>query len=432
MIFSYSPYIFLLGGDMEVLHISGGKKLNGKIDIVSSKNSLLPILAGSILTPEDVVIKKVPKFTDVLYMAKILENLGCDVYFDDSSLYISSRFADKYLVKDEFTKKVRSSIFMLGPLLARFKKAKVAYPGGCNIGNRPIDLHLKSLKKLNVYIEEKHGYIICDGSDMKASEIHLDFPSVGATENIMMASVFLKGTTTIQNAAKEPEIVDLQDFINSMGGKISGAGSSTITITGVDKLHETTYTPISDRIVTGTYLIACAMTGGNVTLNNVIPAHNLSLLDKLQQSGCELNIGVNNISIKSAIRPKSLQIETQVYPGFPTDLQNQILAMQTISSGSSVVIENLFESRYKICHELSKMGADIKIKDRMAIINGVEKLYGASVVASDLRGGAGLVLAGLVAEGYTEIENIHYIDRGYLSIEEDFCKLGGEIKRIHK
>ena len=416
---------------MEVLHISGGKKLNGEIDIVSSKNSLLPILAGSILTPEDVVIKKVPKFTDVLYMAKILENLGCDVYFDDSSLYISSRFADKYLVKDEFTKKVRSSIFMLGPLLARFKKAKVAYPGGCNIGNRPIDLHLKSLKKLNVYIEEKHGYIICDGSDMKASEIHLDFPSVGATENIMMASVFLKGTTTIQNAAKEPEIVDLQDFINSMGGKITGAGSSTITITGVDKLHSTEYTPISDRIVAGTYLIACAMTGGEITLTNVIPEHNLALIDKLKQSGCEINTQKNKISIRSTGKLKSLQVETQVYPGFPTDLQNQILTMQTISSGTSLVMENLFESRFKICHELSKMGANIKIKDRMAIINGVNKLSGASVVATDLRGGAGLVLAGLTAEGYTTIEDVYHIDRGYLSIEKDLCKLNAEIRRCN-
>lgn len=418
---------------MEVLHIKGGRKLSGNLEIVSAKNSLLPILAGAILCSEDIIIKKVAKFSDVIYMTKILESLGSDCYFDDDTLMINSKFADKYLVKDEFTKKVRSSVFMLGPLLARFKKAKVAYPGGCNIGNRPIDLHIKGLKNLNVQIEEKHGYIICDGINMRAGEIHLDFPSVGATENIMMASVLLKGITTIRNAAKEPEIVDLQEFINSMGGKVSGAGSSTITIEGVDTLHSTVFTPISDRIVAGTYLISCAMCGGDIYLKGCDKEYNYPLIDKLINSGCTIKEDKNGIEIISNIRPKSIAtIETQPYPGFPTDLQNQILAMQTISMGNSLIIENLYESRFKICHELNRMGADIKIKDRMAIVNGVEKLYGASVVASDLRAGAGLVLAGLVADGYTEVENIHYIDRGYLSIEEDFCKLNGEIKRIHK
>ena len=418
---------------MEILYIKGGRKLFGDLEIVSAKNSLLPILAGAILCKEDIIINKVAKFSDVIYMTKILESLGSDVFFDEDKLLINSNFADNYVVKDEFTKKVRSSVFMLGPLLARFKKAKVAYPGGCNIGNRPIDLHIKGLKDLNVHIEEKHGYIICDGSSMKPGEINLDFPSVGATENIMMASIFLQGTTTIRNAAKEPEIVDLQDFINSMGGRISGAGTSTITIEGVDKLHGTTFTPISDRIVSGTYLIACAMCGGNVYLKNAKKEHIYPLIDKLKNSGCDIIDRKDGLEIVSSGKLKSIPIiETQPYPGFPTDLQNQILAMQTISNGTSLIVENLYESRFKICHELNRMGANIKIKDRMAIVSGVDKLYGAPVVASDLRGGAGLVLAGLVAEGYTEIENVHHIDRGYLSIEEDFCKLNGEIKRIHK
>lgn len=418
---------------MENLYIKGGNELSGSLEIVTAKNALLPILAASIISDRLVVIHKVALFSDVLYMTKILEGLGSTVTFEDDTLIIDSSGADKYVVKDEFTKKVRSSIFMLGPLLSRFKRARVAYPGGCNIGNRPIDLHIKGLKSLNVKIEERHGYIICDGRNMKAGEVHLDFPSVGATENIMMASVLLRGTTTIYNAAKEPEIEDLQNFLNSQGCKVSGAGSSTIEITGVDGFCECEYTPINDRIVAGTYLIACAMCGGSIRLVGAKKEHNLALLNKLKQSGVSIKCRNNGIEINSKSRPKSISIiDTQPYPGFPTDLQNQILAMQTISRGTSVVVENLFESRFKICNELSRMGANITIKDRMAIINGVSKLYGASVVATDLRGGAGLVLAGLTADGYTTIEDVYHIDRGYLSIEKDLCQLNAEIKRCDK
>jgi UDP-N-acetylglucosamine 1-carboxyvinyltransferase len=415
---------------MENLYIKGGRELSGSLDVVTAKNALLPILAGCIISDKQIVIHKVAMFSDVIYMIKILESLGCRTQIQNNELIIDGACADKIVVKDEFTKKVRSSIFMLGPLLARFRKARVAYPGGCNIGNRPIDLHIKGLQCLNVKIVEKHGYIICDGKNMKSGEVHLDFPSVGATENIMMASVMLKGTTTIYNAAKEPEIEDLQNFLNAMGCKISGAGSSTIIVNGVDNVNDCEYTPISDRIVAGTYLIACAMCGGNVRLDNAKKEHNLALINKLRQSGVTLKCRENSIEINAKNRPKSISIiDTQPYPGFPTDLQNQILAMQTISRGTSVVVENLFESRFKICNELSRMGASITIKDRMAIVNGVSKLYGASVVATDLRGGAGLVLAGLTAEGYTTIENVYHIDRGYLSIEEDLCKLNAEIKR---
>jgi len=415
---------------MENLYIKGGRELSGSLEIVSAKNALLPILAGSVISGKKVIVKKVALFSDVLYMIKILESLGAKVKIEKDVLIIDSSFADKYVVKDDFTKKVRSSVFMLGPLLSRFKRAKVAYPGGCNIGNRPIDLHIKGLKSLNVKIEERHGYIYCDGSNMKAGEVHLDFPSVGATENIMMAAVSLKGTTIIYNVAKEPEIEDLQEFLNAMGCKVSGAGSSVIVIQGVSGFSECIYEPIKDRIVAGTYLIACAMCGGNVCLYGAKKQYNNSLINKLYQSGVRVKCKSDYIEILSKGRLKSIStLETQPYPGFPTDLQNQILAMQTISKGTSVIVENLYESRFKICNELSRMGADITIKDRMAIIKGVNKLYGASVVATDLRGGAGLVLAGLVADGYTTIEDIYHIDRGYLSIEDDLCKLNAEIKR---
>lgn len=415
---------------METLFINGGNPLKGSLEVVTAKNSLLPILAGSILNENEIIIHKVAQFSDVLFMIKILESLGVKVRLIGNDLYINSATADKFVVKDEFTKKVRSSIFMLGPLLSRFKKAKVSYPGGCNIGNRPINLHIKGLQTLNVKIEEKHGYIICDGRNMRAGEVHLDFPSVGATENLMMASVKLKGTTTIYNCAREPEIEDLQNFLNAMGCKVSGAGSSTITITGVEKFRNAEYTPIKDRIVTGTYLIACAMCGGDILLQGCEKKYNQALIQKLKSSGAEIIEKNNNLEIICKNKPKCIpNIETQPYPGFPTDLQNQVLAMQTISKGTSVITENLYESRFKICNELIRMGADITIKDRMAIVKGVNKLYGANVVASDLRGGAGLVLAGLVADGYTTIEDVYHIDRGYLSIEEDFCKLGAEIKR---
>lgn len=418
---------------METLYIKGGRELYGDLEVVTAKNALLPILAGSVIHNGKIVIEKIARFSDVMFMVKILESLGCNAMFQGDSLVIDASGASNFLVKDEFTKKVRSSVFMLGPLLSRFKRARVAYPGGCNIGNRPIDLHIKGLKALNVKIEEKHGYINCDGRDMVAGEVHLDFPSVGATENVMMASVLLKGTTIIYNSAREPEIEDLQNFLNSLGARVYGAGSSTIVIEGVEKLHDSQYCPIKDRIVAGSYLIACAMCGGNIRLNGARKEHNHALIGKLVQSGATIKCDKNSIEIGVKGKLHSIPtIETQPYPGFPTDLQNQILAMQTISKGTSVVIENLYESRFKICSELVRMGADITIKDRMAIVKGVGRLYGASVVASDLRGGAGLVLAGLTAEGYTTVEDIYHIDRGYLSIEEDLCKLNAEIKRCNK
>lgn len=415
---------------MDTFYIKGGNTLNGSVTIPSAKNALLPILAGSIMCDGLVFIKNCSKFSDVKYMIKILEELGAEASFDGNDLVINSAKATKFFVPEEYTKKVRSSVFMLGPLISRFGFAKVAYPGGCNIGTRPIDLHIKGLKALNVKIEEKHGYIYCDARNITSGEVHLDFPSVGATENIIMASVLVKGTTKIYNAAKEPEIEDLQNFINAMGGKVRGAGTSTIEIEGVKKLHDVCYTPISDRIISGTYLIACAATGGKIEINNANSVHNTALISKLKQSGCKVLVKGDKIILEASHKLKSIpKIETLPYPGFPTDLQSQMLTLQTISKGTSVIIENLFETRFKIYTELTKMGANIIIKDRTAIVKGVKNLFGASVTAPDLRSGAGLVIAGLCADGYTVINDIYHIDRGYLSIEEDLKKLGAEIKR---
>ncbi len=416
---------------MEKLYIEGGRALFGELNIPSAKNALLPILAGAVMSSGQVVLKECSLFADVTYMIKILEDLGCCVQIHDDNILVDVRKVDNYCVREEYTKKVRSSIFMLGPLLTKFRKARVAYPGGCNIGSRPIDLHLKGLEALNVKIEEKHGYINCDGENMRAGRIHLDFPSVGATENIMMACVCLKGRSVVYNAAREPEIIDLQNFINSMGGKIRGAGSSTIIIEGVEKLGSTEYLPVKDRIIAGTYITACAMTGGKILLKGSPQEHNVALITKLQQSGCKIVCKNNDILVSCKQRLKSIpKINTQPFPGFPTDLQNQVLTLQTICKGTSVIYENLFETRFKIFTELKKMGADIQINNQTAIVNGVNKLFGANVVATDLRGGAGLVIAGLSAEGYTTVEDIYHIDRGYKNIENDFSALGAEIKRI--
>ena len=410
--------------------VVGGHKLNGELVIQNSKNAVLPILAGCVLCDKPITIKNVPNIMDVQNMFEILKQLGVSIEYNDKNCYVDCSNINSFTLNQELCKSIRSSIFLLGPLLSRNKQAVISYPGGCAIGNRPIDLHLSGLKSLNVKITEKHGFIVCDGRNMKAGEVHLDFPSVGATENLMMACVKLQGTSIIHNAAKEPEIVDLQNFINSMGGKISGAGTSTIMIEGVNKLSSIEYEPISDRIVAGTYLIACAITGGHIKLDNVISKHNIALISKLKQAGCDIDIRDNSIELKSSGKLNSSVINTQPYPGFPTDLQSQMLALQTICTGTGVVIENLFEGRFKICTELTKMGADISIHDRVALINGVEKLYGATVTASDLRGGAALVLAGLKAEGYTTIEDVYHIDRGYENIEYDLKLLGAEIKRL--
>lgn len=411
--------------------INGGNKLDGKLSIISSKNSVLPIIAGSIMCDEKVIIEKVPYISDVIVMLKMLNLLGVITKKYDNNVEINPNDIHTHSLPNNLTKEIRSSIFMLGPLLTKLKKAKVAYPGGCNIGLRPIDLHIKGLKALNVKINEEHGYIICDGSNMKPATIHLDFPSVGATENIMMAAVKLKGKTTIINPAKEPEIVDLQNFLNSMGAKISGAGSNIIEIEGVTKLHTTNYKPIPDRIITGTYLIGVAMTGGKIELENTNSQHLTILIDKLKSIACKVNVKYDKIYLQSSGKLKAFgEISTSPYPGFPTDLQPQMLTLATTLKGISIIEENLFETRFKHVPELQKMGAEIILKDKYAIVKGSSKLEGAEVYATDLRAGSALVLAGLKANGYTTVNDIHYIERGYVDLDKDFNKLGADIKKV--
>ena len=416
---------------MDKFYINGGLKLDGEVEVYSAKNAVLALLAASILTDEQVVIHNCPKIGDVFSMIKILQSLGCVVTWQGDSIIIDSSVADKHEIPQKYGQEIRSSIFMLGSILARFKKAKAVFPGGCDIGLRPIDLHIKGLRELNVQVKEEGGDIFCDGQNARGKKIHLDFPSVGATENIMLASVLIKGKTTICNTAKEPEIVCLQDMLNKMGAKVSGAGSDTIEIEGVKKLHGAEVYPISDRIVAGTYIIACAMTKGRVCLKNCRPNDLYALTSKLNGFACDILSTGDAILVKGYDRPQSiLTIETAPYPGFPTDLQAQILALQTISQGTSVVVENIFETRFKHVGELIKMGAQIVVKDRYAIVRGVTKLFGNQVFAHDLRGGASLVLAGLVAHGTTVVNNVRHIDRGYFQLEEALASLGADIKRI--
>ena len=411
--------------------ISGGKKLDGQLSIPCAKNAYLPIMAATLLCDKPIVLHKCTNFSDIFSMQKIIESLGGKTYFDGDSLIIDNSNINNFYITHELSSAVRSSIFALGAILGRFKKAKVAYPGGCEIGARPIDLHIKGLKALNVKIEDKHGYLTCDGSKMKGAAVSLDFPSVGATENIMLAGVLIDGETKIFNAAMEPEIVDLANFLNMLGAKIYGAGTKEISILGVKSLGGGQYTPIPDRIIAGTYLIAGIMAGGKMSIKNFKLKHNMALIEKLKESSCKFNIKNDILTLVADKRLKSIsKIETSPYPGFPTDLQAQILALQTISQGHSVIVENMFETRFKHVPELIKMGAKITIKDKAAIINGTEKLYGADVNAADLRGGAALVLAALASEGYTTINNVNYIDRGYEKFEEILTQLGADIKRI--
>ncbi len=415
---------------MEKFVINGEKKLFGSVCVPKAKNSILPILASCILCNGEVVLHDCPKFLDIDNMLELLEVLGAKVERKGKDLHINCKNITNCVLPDDLSKSVRSSIFLLGPLLARFGCANVSYPGGCEIGARPIDLHLKGLKALGTKINEKYGRIACYVDKLVGADVHLDYPSVGATENILMAGVLSCGTTKIYNCAKEPEIVDLQNFINSMGGKVAGAGTDTIVVEGVKKLHSTEYTPIADRIIAGTYLLAGAMCGGDILVKNVDYTHIYSLLTKMRDVGFDFDIKDDSIRLCCEGRKKSFsQIDTLPYPAFPTDLQPQALALQCVSDGTCVVTENLFETRFKHVPELVKMGANIILKGKVAIVTGVKDLYGAEVVATDLRAGAGLVLAGMCAKGQTVVKEVQNIDRGYENIEDVFSMLGADIKR---
>lgn len=417
--------------NMEQFFVIGQNRLNGEVKIDSAKNSLLPIIACSILIEGEVRLENVPKYSDVLAMAKIIESLGGKVQFDGDDLIINCHILDNNCICNELASAVRSSIFALGPILGRMGSAKVAYPGGCDIGLRPIDLHLKGLRDLGAKVNEKNGYIYASGEGLVANNLTLTFPSVGATENLMMLATVIDGQTRIFNPAREPEIVDLQNFINSAGGDVHGAGGNEIIINGGRKLHSTSFHAMPDRIEAGTYIIAVAMCGGKVALKGAKICDNGALIAKLSKSACKIEEKGDNIIVSSDGKPKSFgEIETAVYPGFPTDLQAQMTALATVSEGYSLIIENLFENRCKHVGELIKMGANIRTRNGIIIVGGQEKLYGSQVTATDLRGGASLVLAGLCAEGYTTIDNISLIDRGYYKMEEKLGALGANIVRV--
>ncbi len=416
---------------MDKFIIDGGEKLYGEITVQSAKNTVLPLLAGSVLTDEQVTIRGVPEINDVENMLRILTEVGCTVKRKKRCAVIDSSNAVSHEIPTRLTKELRSSVFMLGSVLTRFRRAKISYPGGCDIGLRPIDLHLAGLKRLGVKIVEKDGYIHCEAEKLVGADILLDFPSVGATENILLAAVKAEGITVIRNAAKEPEIVDLQNFLNLMGAKIRGAGGGTIVVEGVKKLHGVDYTPIGDRIEGGTYLIAVASCGGEIALHGVPPENIDALLHKLRENGCKIHTKNGKIELSSDGRLKSVNVvETSPFPGFPTDLQAQYTALCCTAKGSTVVVENLFETRYRYVAELKRMGADIIVRGRTALIRGVEKLHGATVTAGDLRGGAALVVAGLKAEGQSVVMDLSHVDRGYADFEGKLRTLGAKIRRI--
>ena len=406
--------------------IKGGEKLEGIVKISGSKNAALPILAATVLNVGKTTLYNVPNIQDTQMMFKILETLGGKVEKKNNKIIIDTSKINKFEIPEELMHKMRSSVILAGALLGRYKKAIFSYPGGCDIGSRPIDLHLRSFEKLGINVVQNYGNIICDAEKIKGEKIDLDFPSVGATENAILASVLAEGITTITNAAREPEIIDLQNFLNKMGAKIIGAGTNEIQITGVKKLKDISYNIMPDRIETGTFLCLAVATKGNLILENTNAEH----ITKLQEADCKIEIEKNKIKINSNKKIKALDIKTMPYPGFPTDMQSVFSAMLTTAKGTSIIVENIFENRFKYTQELNKMGAKITVEGKSAIIRGVRKLYGANVKATDLRGGAALVLAGLSAKGVTKVDDIEYILRGYENFDKKLRNINADIQMI--
>lgn len=412
---------------MAYIHIAGGKALNGQVNIQGSKNAALPIIAASILIDGVTRLDNCPRISDVTHMTNILEAIGCLTYWESSSLIIDTSSLRTSTVPEEYVKKMRSSIIMMGALLGRTKSVTITYPGGCSIGARPIDFHLEALQKMNISLKEKDGQIFCSTNRIKGSYIMLKFPSVGATENTILAAVLASGTTVINNAAKEPEIIDLCIFLNKAGARISGYGTSRIIVDGVSKLYSISYRISPDRIVTGTYLAAVAGTGGNVVLQDTHCESLEGVIEVYRKIGCKIICEEDNIIINSSGYPKPISLlRTKPYPGFPTDMQSQTMAVLTKASGTSKISEEIFEGRFQIVEELRKFGADIEAKDTVATISGVSKLSGKRVRATELRGGAALVIAGLMADGITRIYSTGHIERGYEDISRDLRELGAE------
>lgn len=410
--------------------IKGSNKLEGKVKISGSKNAALPIIAASILNSGKTTLYNVPNIHDTQMMFEILKNLGGKVEKKNNKIIIDTSKIKKYEIPEDLMRQMRSSVILAGSLIGKYQKAIFSYPGGCDIGTRPIDLHLKGFEKLGINITKNYGNISCICDKIVGEKIDLDFPSVGATENIMLASCLGEGITQINNAAREPEIIDLQNFLNKMGAKIQGAGSNKIQIEGVKKLNDVSYNIMPDRIETGTFLCAAAMSQGNIIIENTNINHITPIISKLEEANCKLKLEKDKIELKAPKKLKALEIRTMPYPGFPTDMQSIFVSMLTIAKGTSIIVENIFESRYKFTQELIRMGAKITIEGKSAIVKGTRKLYGANVNATDLRGGAALVLAGIVAKGETTIENIEYILRGYENLNKKLENLGVNIKMV--
>jgi len=417
---------------LEKYVIFGGNRLCGTVRVGGGKNSVLTILPACLLSKGVCTIYDVPRLSDVNVMQEVLECLGAKVELNGSTMLVDAANVSTVELPDRLTRMMRASNLVMGPILSRFHHVKLAYPGGCSIGSRPMDQHLRGFKLLGAQIVEKHGYIEAKADRLVGSEICLDYPSVGATENLMMAATLAEGETTIRNPAREPEIVDLQNFLNVMGAKVRGAGTDIIKIEGVKEMNSAEHSIIPDRIEAGTFMIIAAITGGDILIKNVIPEHVEAIISKLKEAGVEIREEEGGIRVTGKLRPKGVDFITMPFPGFPTDMQAQLMALMAVSEGTSIVTETIFENRFKHVDEFRRMGADIKVEGRVAIIKGVKNLSGAYVETSDLRAGAALVTAGLVAEGATVVDNINLIDRGYDNFDQKLRNLGAQILRVNR
>lgn len=411
--------------------IKGGNPLYGEVEIGGAKNAALAILAAAIMTDETVTIDNLPNVRDINVLLQAIEEIGAHVErVDIHKVKINGSFIRGVNVDNEFIRRIRASYYLIGALLGKYKHAEVALPGGCDIGSRPIDLHMKGFRSMGADIDIAHGLVIARAKELKGTHIYMDKVSVGATINIMMAAAMADGKTVIENAAKEPHVVDVANFLNSMGANIRGAGTDVIRIVGVEKLHATEYSVIPDQIEAGTFMFAVAAAGGNVLVKNVIPKHLEATTAKLLEVGCQVEEFDDSVRVISDGHLKHTQVTTLPYPGFPTDMQPQMAVLLGIAEGTSTVTESIFENRFKYVDELTRMGADIKVESNIAIINGVKRYTGARVNAPDLRAGAALVIAGLAAEGITVVDDIYYIQRGYEALEEKLTKIGAKIARV--
>jgi len=410
--------------------IIGGNRLSGKVRLSGGKNAVLTILPACLMSKGVCTLYDVPRLSDVFVMIEVLERLGAKVEFYGNKMTVDASQIVSIEVSEHLTRMMRASNLVMGPILSRFREVKVAYPGGCSIGSRPMDQHLRGMKALGAHVTERYGYIEAQATKLAGAEICLDFPSVGATENLMMTATLADGVTILRNAAREPEIVDLQCFLNNMGARIKGAGTDVIKIDGVKELNSAEHSIIPDRVEAGTFIIIAALTKGDVVIENIIPEHLEAVIAKVREAGVEILELNNNLRVTCRKQIRGVDIKTMPFPGFPTDMQAQLMAMLAVSEGTGVITETIFENRYKHVDEFRRMGADIRVEGHVAIVKGVKKLSGAYVEASDLRAGAALVTAGLIAEGVSVIGNLQHIDRGYEGLESKLRDLGADIIRV--